>query len=301
MDAKITKGRLGNYLAYEWLKMICVSALAVFLIVIIFTMTATRVTTGQTFSIYGFSELSAGADFHAINEDFGKKVFSYEILKTEAEAFSTADEYSGQVLAARRSVGDGDVMFISNVVDTENPDMLSQLQGFLIGNNTMILDPVQFIKDSEEYLAGFFGENWKEGALNEAKAEESFRARNTGDKRFQSDAQISAGIASEKARLSKLRDELIVVENALAEGRISYTTVSVPSLDGTTRTDMCRSFHVGNLKGIEKLFNYAVQQDGKTVTSAETLNLMLFNNSRRDGVLQFEAISYLSYLVTNYR
>ena len=52
MDARITKQRLGNLLSYDWLKMLIAIVIAVFLIILLFTMTATRVTNAQTFAVY---------------------------------------------------------------------------------------------------------------------------------------------------------------------------------------------------------------------------------------------------------
>ena len=52
MDARITKKRVGHMLSYDWIKIIAIAAAAIVLWSLLFTMTATRATVGQTFYLY---------------------------------------------------------------------------------------------------------------------------------------------------------------------------------------------------------------------------------------------------------
>ena len=54
MDAKITKTRLGLLLSYDWIKIVGSWVAVVLLWLLIFTMTATRATTGQSFELYAY-------------------------------------------------------------------------------------------------------------------------------------------------------------------------------------------------------------------------------------------------------
>ena len=114
MDARITKQRLGNLLSYDWLKMLIAIVIAVFLIILLFTMTATRVTNAQTFAVYAYTDLTAGKDFNSLGSTLKtNEVLSYDILETKTEKFSADDRYD--IFSLRRTVGEGTVMFISDV------------------------------------------------------------------------------------------------------------------------------------------------------------------------------------------
>ena len=58
MDAKITKSRLGLLLSYDWIKIVGICTAVVLLWLLIFTMTATRATTGQSFELYAYGGVS---------------------------------------------------------------------------------------------------------------------------------------------------------------------------------------------------------------------------------------------------
>ncbi len=295
MDAKITKERLGNFLAYDWLKMLGCGALAVVLVMLVLTMSATRLLPSQKFSVYGYQDLLAGDDMSLIDDTFAKNVFSYEVFAAESESFAVAEDYSGQVFLARRSVGDGDVMFISNVYDGTNP---SQLQQYAQGNGGLMEKPEAFLQQTGAYLNPFFGGDYKTGTLNEEEAEKAFRARNTGDKRFKKEAQIQEGIRLEKERLNKIRDDLLYVEECFANGLYSYTSVKVTNEAGVEE-ELQIAIHVGNLKGISRMFSYTVEKEGVKERATEQLNLMLFHNPD-DGEMRYDTVSYLSYLAKTY-
>ena len=63
MDAKITKLRLSRMLSYDWLKIIGAAAAVIIVWVLIFTMTATRITSAQTFTVHNYlGNISLTAD-----------------------------------------------------------------------------------------------------------------------------------------------------------------------------------------------------------------------------------------------
>jgi hypothetical protein len=52
MDNKITKNRLSNFLAYEWIVIIIVCVVLIFVWEIVYTVGAVRLTAGQKFNFY---------------------------------------------------------------------------------------------------------------------------------------------------------------------------------------------------------------------------------------------------------
>ncbi len=293
MDAKITKERLGNFLSYEWIKMILAGAGAVFVVILVFTMIATRCPPARRFSVYGYYDITAGTEYSDFVSALQKN-FSYEMLDFETENFSTAGEYKEMMLETRRSTGDGDAMFISNAYDAEGNSYLSSL---IAAQPYLALDPEQFLRDCESYLNGFFGD-YRTGELNEEAAKNAFLARNTGDKRFKTPEQIALGIEQEKARLLMLRDDLKGVTDALERGVISITSVTVG--EGEEQKSVKCAIHIGNLKGVSNLYSYTEQRGEETVTTSETLNVVLFNNNGADGEMVYDCLSFLNLLVEKY-
>ena len=54
MDAKITKTRLEQMLSYDWIKIVAVALAAILAWSLVFTMSATRITTTQQFVIMNY-------------------------------------------------------------------------------------------------------------------------------------------------------------------------------------------------------------------------------------------------------
>ena len=52
MDAKITKQRLGGMLSYDWFKIVAVAAAVILGWSLVLTMTATRITPAQQFTVF---------------------------------------------------------------------------------------------------------------------------------------------------------------------------------------------------------------------------------------------------------
>lgn len=303
MDAKITKDRLSNLLSYDWLKIIAAILGAVCLLAVLFTTARTRPRDNQIFTVYGYTDLVRGEDESLVGEDMLEKgVFSYDILKTQAESFN-GNMYSAMAFNARRAAGEGTVMFISDVrkpaEEGKEPEKsaLQTLAGDMLRKDAdgheqmdLFLDPQKFFADSEAYLKGFFGEDWQTGELDGAKAEEAFRARNGGDKRYKNEESIQKGIEDEKARLIKLRADLIAVNGMFENGTFTYVSVA-----GEEKEHVC-AVNVGRLSGISKVYYYTQEENGTTVRKTDAVCLTIFDNGDRQGDLKYDTVSFFRYL-----
>ena len=128
MDAKITKLRLSRMLAYDWLKIIGTAAAVIIVWVLIFTMTATRITPAQTFTVanyIGNNGLTSGGFSKSINQAFSNNVFTGEVMEFTTVDLTTAGDIAGQLLEARVTTNEGDVMFVSQ---QPNPDTAYTVQ-----------------------------------------------------------------------------------------------------------------------------------------------------------------------------
>ena len=298
MDARITKQRLANMLAYDWLKIVGAIALAAVFFCMFFMMIATRATDGQTFYVYAYDGLIAGGDFASLNEDLlNKDVFGYDILKTGMETFTSKGLYGNTVFTARRSAGEGRVMFVNDVRSkTDDGKETSKLLEFLDYEGTpqesfsIFLDPEAFLKECREYLVQFFGENLSE--LNPDRAREAFMQRNGKDKRFRSSAKKEAGVLKEEARLEKLKTDYLFVTQELGQ-TLDYMKYKTEQKEHTVGFAM-------NKLNLTDLVFYTVEEDGETVQKNSEIVLCLFNNGKREGDLKYETVNFIAYLLRAY-
>ena len=324
MDARITKQRLGNLLSYDWLKMLVTIAIFVFLVVLLFTMTATRATNAQTFTVYAYNGLSAGKRFNTLAGTLkDDHILSYDTLETEAELFTDESRYD--MLSLRRSTGAGDVMFISDVWTYKTDD-----DGNLLDEDGKIVDSTEdaavettsalysiamgaaassleegygsvydtrfFMQACGEYLVSFFGEDLENNNTpDEAAVRASFLERNSGDKRYKNDEARENGIADERQRLIDLKDDYLFVRDLFDRGVYSHTVYEGTNDDGETY-EMALGINVGGLGGISDLVYY---NDSESRAVTDKLNLIFFFNGEQNGML-YESVTFLRYLYEEY-
>ena len=313
MDAKITKQRLSNLFAYDWLKMLVVIAVAVLGIVLIFTMAADRPTNAQTFAVYGYTDVRVGVDNSRLTEKLDNGVFSYDIRQTTAESFY-GNQYSGATYTARRSAGEGTVMFMSSLDGEFKQSPTSALysmthEGIYDGKSSYggFYDVQYFLEEEvASYLREFYGEELAAAQPDGAKVRARFLERNSKDNRFRSAANKEKGVLSETERLNKLRDDYFKVKEAFANGKLFYTALDNESGEsvlfgwGETRPEntFVPSVSMSALADISKLY-YVPDAEGKITT--DSLNLVIFHNSAGNAYdLCYEAVSFLDFLVGNY-
>lgn len=320
MDARITKQRLGNLLSYDWLKMLVTIAIFVFLVVLLFTMTATRVTNAQTFTVYAYNDVTAGRDFNSLADKLkDEDVLSYDILETTTEKFSADSQYD--LYSLRRTTGEGTVMFVSDVRvyetdDDGNPvldengdpkiETESVLYSLAMGSTVDSEDPISgtlydckyYIESCAEYLSGFFEGDWEtSNTLDEAAVRASFLERNSGDKRYKNDEAREKGIADERQRILDLRDDYLVVLQCFENGTFKYTEYTAKNVDGSSFTSVLGI----NLGGLEKIADLAYYTDGEGNQVVSNLNLViLYNNFHEANGLRFEPVTFLRYLYEEY-
>lgn len=284
MDAKITKQRLGNLLSYDWLKILGVIAAAIAVLAMFFTMVRTRPSDEQIFTVYGYllNEGTVGGTTPA------QDIFSYEILQTGSETFNEKTAY---IFTVRRSVSEGSVLFVSDLVrnegtEEETNDLLSVTGGTA---GAVALDTEEYLNDCKNYLVRFFGEELREEDLDRELVRETFLNRNGKDKRFRTQAKKEEGIVLEEARIKKLRGDYLGVIVALESGKLSHKVVE------TEEGSSSIAFHLGGLNRIGRLYYCGEYEDAQSA-----LNLVILNNRNPESDLRYEAVSYLNYLVREY-
>lgn len=313
MDARITKYRLGNMLSYDWLKIVISIVVAVLALVVFFTTVQTRPGRTHVFTVFGYREIVAGSDARTLTDDMeARGVFSYDILETRVETFGE-NTYSEQAFAARRSAGEGSVLFTTtNAMTTRNEAgeevETTVLQWRAGGESTEFgYDVVQFFRDCENYLVRFFGADYKtDPHLDEEEAERCFLKRNGKDKRYRKAANREQGILDERARLEKLRDDYIAVMGCFEGDKPLFDLEYVTDNNGNQRA---AAIGLGGLSdGFKALYYYNDPAGETSGPLYENVCLVLLRNDGDAGKaqteigndLRYEPVSFLRYLAERY-
>ena len=328
MDAKITKQRLAHLLSYDWIKIIAVAVAAIIVWVLVFSITATRITPAQQFSVinYHCNNTLSGDFSDAYNSALeGKnKVFSYEVIEGNTHDLTIAGDEWPTILEARMTVEEGDVLFVPDIPDksvsgqdptTGEAVTFSYLETFLMrGYFTHAYElagETGYFASLENFLKGYYeGGDYVNGTLDEKKAESDFRARikRNKDKRFKKEAQIKQGIQDEIARIQKYRDAYIEFQGYLDSGLVEYTHVKI--FYGEGENDFVEGKYGLNLcpdeNKMDKLKNYAsyrtvgVDEDGNETQdfiTAKDMNVVFLRFDGVESSFEYESLLYVNYLI----
>ena len=247
MDAKITKTRLSRMLSYDWLKIIGVAAAVIFVWVLVFTMSATRITPEQQFTAMNYvGNITWGSTnkFSTLyNKAFNDGVFSYEVIELTTNDLTVAEDYAATLLESRVTTDEGDIMFVADIPDTDSAYQDSEgktqykrsyLETFLARYRYYVFsldmeDENSYFRQMEKYLDQYYGakDGWKNPEnIDKEKIEEDFRARVKKDKRYKTEKSLVQGVKDDIERIEKYRDGLEKFYQYVAEGYITFTKTS---------------------------------------------------------------------------
>ncbi len=304
MDAKITKKRLSRMLSYDWIKMVLVAAAIIVAWTLIFTMTATRITPAQQYTVFNYegNRPFNTTKFTKVYDDaYDRGIFSHEVLKATSYDMTTTGSNLHTVMDSRLQTDEGDAIFVSREGD---PDFsikdddgnvigheLTYLQTLILRYGYYLYDINEYLDYMKGYLNQYYGGDYETGVLDEKKVEEDFRAREKNDKRFKTEKQKKAGVKKDIERIQKYRDALVQFYVYLDVDKVislEYTTIKAENEDGIEETlidNVAYSINLCPTKATEGLKNYAAytkmvvdEKTGKKhyVESAENMQLCLF-------------------------
>lgn len=304
MDNKLTKKRLSDFLAYEWILTLIVAVAAIVLWELVYTVSAVRLTTGQSFKYYfdeNVSSLGDGAFYTMLSDD----VFSYDVKELSSEQLTS--KYN--VLSTRLSVYEGDVIFTDTVENESQPVRAKTLADSYGYNYERLLS------DAEEYVSQFY----TDGKLDDGKIQAHFneRARKRVYKNALKSGEIS--VADEIGRIEKLEKEIADFKTLLSNGKdglfFRYTRYeqTLATVDDKNKASYEKLFNAEKENGRENAvygLNLGALTGGKTdVTkfvklngengSAENVTLLVFDFKDEQPDLQYEVISFINALVRN--
>lgn len=317
MDNRLTRRRLSDFLAYEWILMIVVAAAAIIVLELAYTVGATRLSTGQQFKyyldqdIYTF-EASDKNIYDLLEADTGKngKTFSYDVLSVETENLTS----SYNVLSVRLSVQEGDAIFTSSV---ENEGETVRAKSIM--DEFPVYDLEDLLARAEKYLKPFTvnGDAYNRDDYDENRIRAYFDVRMKGDKRFRTEAEKEEGRQNEIGRIMKLADEVKDFRTLLSVGEgkglfYRYTKYeqsynenpddenykAAYEREKAERENRIYGINMGALTGGNKTVSEYLKISG--TGSAQNVVLALFDFGEYQPDLQFESISFVNTLVREF-
>ncbi len=327
MDNKLTKRRLSDFLAYEWIVMIIVSIVAIVVWEFVYTVSAVRLSVGQHFKFYYDQTLDSDGSSSFYQMIIKSDVLSYDVLDFDCE---TLTQDNGQVLSARLSIKEGDVIFTDCIdytkKDGADENTTKQIRLKTLVDNHYGYAFTELLNDANEYLKSFVDnpsaitglvdfEN-----LSKEKIESTFRQRMKKDNRFRTEKDILDGIELEKGRLEKLCEEvkafsyLLSLSSEYPELFYNYTRFE-QSFDLETDAKYKSQYETALNKEREERNNvpYALclsaLKGGQNKNdpskyfkvygneTAEDVVLMVFNFHDEQPHLQYEAIGFINQIV----
>ncbi len=329
MDAKITKKRLSRMLSYDWLKIIGVAAAIIFVWMLVFTTTATRIKSRQQFTVSNYmgNYSASGKLSDTLTSGYKNKVFSHEILETSMVDLASTDESTSyQLLQARTSTNEIDVMLVSTQEDAKNAyttknesgEEISKYRTYaegFIGGYQYSLHRLEgeddYFLQMANYLNGYYGGDYtNEAALDKAKVEENFRARikKEKDKRYKKEKQIQAGIQGEIERVQKYRKALLDFQDYLAKGYVRIdktvyldeTGADMLQDKGYFSINICPDTTTETIRNnLANIVGYYVKDENGTIvgSSAQDMQLCLFNSNGKVEDFRYEGLVYVCHLL----
>lgn len=311
MDNKLTKKRLSDFLAYEWILTIIAVVAAIVVLELVYTVSATRLSVGQQFkyyldeNFYTYDNYSL-YDLLEVRTGENGKTFSYDVLSVETENLSS----SYNVLSVRLSVQEGDAIFTSSEVKEED-GKIADVRAKSIIDEYAVYDMRSLLDKSKEYLNKFVaggGDVYNEEDYDEDAIRAYFDTRMKGDKRFKTAEEKEKGRADEVARIKKLAADTEDFETLLSfgeeKGLLYKYTKYEQAANGDVNDETYGNAYAQNKKDGERIygFNMAAFTGGtKNVsdylklsgnTDAKDVVLILFDFSADQYDLQFESISF---------
>ena len=305
MDAKITRKRLGEMLAYDWIKIMAVIAAAIFAWMMFFQVTGVRLKVGQRFTVHCYGSTFEVVDSDALSNSLLNGYLSYDVLKLDVQNIPATSE-ANEMLVAKNGIKEGDLM-ITDDVDSgtaEEPKHDSFFQKMI--DNFSFIAFEDLLQAGKEYLAKFYD---ADGKMKDLVVEDHFRTRMKKDNRFRKEKQIILGITLEKVRLEMVKDDVKWLEEMLQEDAVRRANNQTPLFVRYAKNTqaLAKNPDAGREIGEEKTYGLsldALANANQLVCNEEgkckNMMVIVYNYLHYQPDLQFETIAALRCIVDLY-
>lgn len=328
MDNRITKKRLSDALSYDWIKIIVITLAVIIVWEFVYTVTATRLTSGQNFKLFFDQNIVVGDAGPLMNKLSEDKAFSFDILEINSE--NLIEEQN--LLSLRIQVDEGDIIFTDNVdkeTTIKNGDIVKENRAKTIVDDNPIYSFEKLIEDAKNYLTStYFIDGKTQIALeniDDSKVESVFRQRMKKDNRFRKEEQIQQGIPKEKERVEKLVNDIIFMQEFIEKApqkygedifmrytRYELKTALFPDDQNYkqlyqmekgefNRENLIYGIDLGKLTGGKENVSSLVKvSTNKDQTTADNVIMMVINLQSAQPHLQYETLSFMKTIIINY-
>jgi len=203
MDNKITKSRLSNLMAYEWIIIAIVTAVIIVAVDLLYVVTGVRLNEGQKFIYFYDENVSSLYDeslYNMLTKDPPENTFSFDVLEVAYEKLTK----NYNLLSTRLTAHEGDAI-VTDTVKIVYEGYGKYCRAHTLIDNYRITPIYSFedmLSDAEDYLANFYTGD----ELNESAVKANFQKRMKGDNRFRSETDKNAGVKLEIERIKKLKE-----------------------------------------------------------------------------------------------
>lgn len=325
MDNKITKNRLSSFLSYEWILMVVIILVSIFVWEIAFRIGGVKLTKGQQFYLIIDQNVSNSTDKDVIAHTSIDGAYSYDVLSLTAEPISN-DGYN--LFDTRYSIGLCDAV-ISDVKGLGNDaqNQMNEVRALYLMDYYDAWSFDEAKKDAEEYLFKLLKDGYQDDKNNvynylkfdeyydHAKISNLFLERMKKDNRFRSQDSKAEGIKQEELRIKKLCKDLCELDYLMKNHKDifgSYTRYSQSlrqrpaayksqyDLHKKQNLETYQKEQLYYYVNLEKLTNGKYNVSHFFVNSnntAEDLVLLMFDFKKEQPHLQFETLSFAMSLV----
>ena len=298
MDCRITKRRLSDFLAYEWIVIIALIVACVFAWEFVYSATAVRLTTGQKFKYYydeGVIPQNSGTLYDLFGYGTSDSVFSYDILEYKVE--NLQKDYN--ILSVRFDVQDGDLV-ITEKTPSKIEGALSRAENVIKGIDIYDID--KMYSDSQEYLSQFLLDGQtqvKTENLDNQKIKAYFETRMKNDNR------LRKGYISYQEEIKRIEDLVVQTQDfkKLIDNHPGFFYSVDIKEEGVYQAKQGRyGVDLGYLEDFgaqnKKPLTYYVKNSKITdKTSAKDVVLLVFNFKNYQPDLQYESFGFINKIV----
>lgn len=327
MDNRITKSRISNFFAYEWIAFIAIAVAGILLWELVYTIASVRLTTGQYFKYYYDDTIYAMSPSNLDTRLYDDGTYSYDVLNWGYETLSS--DYN--VLTTRLSIQEGDAIFTDIAPDeVEEGSYVTNRANELI-DNCSVYSMEDLLKDAKAYLSGFLKDGIAVDEVTDSdamldyanldgeKIAANFLTRMRKDNRYRTDDEKAAGIISEKERIEKLCVDVTFFQSVLeydgaqsVENSLFYSYRMYDQTIATLEKDKDKENYeqaqenktvqryglkMEKLTGGELDVRNYMRLNTSDATDSSNVVLLVFNFKEQQPDLQYETVSFVSQII----
>ena len=313
MDAKITKRRLGETFAYDWIKIVAIVVAIVLFWSLLYSFTGVKLTDGQRMDIIVRASYYNDQEIRNFTEKLEKSgKLSYDVQNVLYRVVDP-NEYEENVAAeAAMMSGEGDIMIVDDFYELDEEGNFtidewgyantSDMRAYVDRNVLWSIE--EMLKATREYCAQFYVDgNIGEGRkFDEVKIKSSFEERVKGDNRFRKEGSIEAGLQGEKDRIENYLKEADLLEKRLAEN--PYLGIKYRKNEQSIIAKFEGDYELGEelTYGINlyALTNATDMVRGRNETDCRNMALCFIGFDIFNGDLLYESIAVINYFIDCY-